>query len=306
MIATEDRRRFDDLRAAAETAFAGGDLDDACALFAEAESLALEHGEEDLADWAFCNRCTVLIELDEADAEIPKLKKILLRSRDDRNRWLAAYNTAVAYDLAGDERKAQPYAQRALELSAGAGEPVLAAATANLAGTLATRGSRFEEAEEAYRCGLGHRDRIEGDSEAYYTALLNDNLGYVLLCEERIDEGVALCETSLEALDRTTADHIRPQVLQDLCYGYLLQGALDNAGACGEQALDLAAGTADKLIVKNCLFLLAEIAVRRGDTFRARRYLRELAAYYPEVGVSEEIIDVFLATDLTTAVNLRG
>ena len=43
-----------------------------------------------------------------------------------------------------------------------------------------------------------------------------------------------------------------------------------------------------------------------GDTFRARRYLRELAAYYPEVGVSEEIIDVFLATDLTSVVNLRG
>ena len=48
------------------------------------------------------------------------------------------------------------------------------------------------------------------------------------------------------------------------------------------------------------------IDVRRGDTFRARRYLRELTAYYPEVGVSEEIIDVFLQTDLTTVVNLRG
>ena len=46
--------------------------------------------------------------------------------------------------------------------------------------------------------------------------------------------------------------------------------------------------------------------VRRGDTFGARRYLHELTAYYPEAGISEEIIDVFLATDLTTVVNLRG
>ena len=46
--------------------------------------------------------------------------------------------------------------------------------------------------------------------------------------------------------------------------------------------------------------------MRRGDTFGARRYLHELTAYYPEAGVSEEIIDVFLATDLTTVVNLRG
>ena len=49
-----------------------------------------------------------------------------------------------------------------------------------------------------------------------------------------------------------------------------------------------------------------EVAVRRGDSFGARRYLRELTTHYPEVGVSEEIIDVFLATDLTTVVNLRG
>jgi hypothetical protein len=46
--------------------------------------------------------------------------------------------------------------------------------------------------------------------------------------------------------------------------------------------------------------------VRRGDSFRARRYLRELTTHYPEVGISEELIDVFLATDLTTVVNLRG
>ena len=46
--------------------------------------------------------------------------------------------------------------------------------------------------------------------------------------------------------------------------------------------------------------------MRRGDTFKARRYLRELTAYYPGVGISEEIIDVFLATDLTSVVNLRG
>ncbi len=48
------------------------------------------------------------------------------------------------------------------------------------------------------------------------------------------------------------------------------------------------------------------IAVRRGDTFRARRFLRELTHFYPEVEMNEEIIDVFLATDLTNVVNLRG
>ena len=81
---------------------------------------------------------------------------------------------------------------------------------------------------------------------------------------------------------------------------------LDMASNCGERALELAIEHDDQQIAKNCLFLLSEIAVRRGDTFGARRYLHELTAYYPEAGISEEIIDVFLATDLTTVVNLRG
>ena len=89
-------------------------------------------------------------------------------------------------------------------------------------------------------------------------------------------------------------------------YGYLLDDRLEAAQACGEQALDLAVEHSDQLVVKNCLFLLSEIAVRRGDTFRARRFLRELAAYYPEIGVSDELVDVFLQTDLTSVVNLRG
>jgi hypothetical protein len=96
------------------------------------------------------------------------------------------------------------------------------------------------------------------------------------------------------------------ETLQDLCYGYVLADDLERAESCGLKALELAVRHSDEQIAKNCLFLLSEIAVRRGDTFKARRYLRELTAYYPESGVSEEIIDVFLATDLTTVVNLRG
>ena len=57
-----------------------------------------------------------------------------------------------------------------------------------------------------------------------------------------------------------------------------------------EKALELAIEHSDQQIAKNCLFLLSEIAVRRGDTFGARRYLHELTAYYPEVGISEAII----------------
>ena len=74
--------------------------------------------DQDGADRAFCSRCAVLIELDRGADQIPKLKEILLRSDNDRNRFHAAYCTAVAYDLSGDTEKATSYADRASTLAA--------------------------------------------------------------------------------------------------------------------------------------------------------------------------------------------
>ncbi len=300
--------RFEQLQAEARAAFTRGALERSAELFAAAERLAEEHGERDLADRACCNRCAVLIELDRAAELLPRLKRILLASRDRKNRFLAAYSIAVAADLDEQPEQAASYAGRALTLADELGEDEARARAANLVGILALRSSRFDEAEAAYRTALSlHR------GEAGYVrpmeAQEKDNLGYVLLCTDRLDEGLRLCEEACRELEAAGAEGVGDylhQTLQDLCYGYLMRGDLDRAEASGERALDLALARDDRLVVKNCLFLLGETAVRRGDPFRARRRLRELASYYPEVAISEEIIDVFLATDLTTVVNLRG
>jgi len=126
-------------------------------------------------------------------------------------------------------------------------------------------------------------------------AQVEDNLGYVMMCTNRLDEGIRSCEAARAILEEMGAEHYLYEVLQDLCYGYVLADELDHALSSGERALELAIEHNDQQIAKNCLFLLSEIAVRRGDTFGARRYLHELTAYYPEAGISEEIIDVFKA-----------
>ncbi len=299
------RERFDQLLQQAQDDFAAGDLGGSAALFAEAESLALEHGEVDLADRAFCNRCAVAIELDEAGQLIPRLKQILLRSSDTKTRWLAAYYSAVASDLDDDAERAASYSARAFELAEELGEPEPRAGSANLVGNLAMRSSRFAEAERAFSQALACHPGLDGH-QPIMRAQVRDNLGYVLMCTGRVEEGVRLCEEARATLEQLRATHYLHQTLQDLCYGYLLSDDLERAQRNGERALELASSDGDALVVKNCLFLLSETAVRSGDPFRARRYLRELAAHYPEVGVSEEIIDVFLVTDLTQVVNLRG
>jgi len=299
------RERYDELLALGERAVGADDFERAAGLFAEAESVARELGEIDLADRAFCNRCSVLVELDQGADQISKLKEILLSSGDTRNRFLAAYCTGVAYEISEDLERADTYARRATELARELGDRSLEHRSLNLVGILSARASRFDEAEQAFRRCLEAHAGAHG-YQRVAAAQVEDNLGYVMLCTDRIDEGIRRCEAARTVLEEFEAEHHMYEVLQDLCYGYVLADELDMAFSCGTEALELAITYSDELIAKNCLFLLSEIAVRRGDTFGARRYLHELTAYYPEAGVSEEIIDVFLATDLTTVVNLRG
>jgi tetratricopeptide (TPR) repeat protein len=299
------RERYDELLVAAERALGADDFERSAALFAEAEEIARRIGDVDLADRAFCNRCSVLVELDQGTDQIPKLKEILLRSSDTRNRFLAAYCTGVAYYISEDFERAQSYARRATGLAAEFGDRSLENRSLNLVGTLAARASLFEEAEDAFRRCLEAHRAGEG-YQRVMAAQVEDNLGYVLLCTERLFEGLRHCERARSVMEELGAENYLYETLQDLCYGYVLVDDLDRAKECGTRALELAIEHSDEQIAKNCLFLLSEIAVRRGDTFGARRYLHELTAYYPEAGVSEEIIEVFLATDLTTVVNLRG
>ncbi len=299
------RARYEEYLERAQEAFSRADFERAIGLFLAAEELAKEIGDTDLVDRALCRRCFVLIETGEVGGQVLRLKELFLRSADRHNRWAAAYILAVAYDVEQELDDAGQWADRATALASELEDPALVARCDNLAGALALRRSDFAEAEELFRKIL-ECDPETVRVEAENAAQVLENLGYTLICTNRLAQGIELCERACGDLDRMGAAHLLHEALQDLCYGHLLAQDFDRAQACGERALDLALEADDGLVVKNCLFLLSEIAVRRGDTFAARRYLHDLTAYYPEAGISEDIIDVFLATDLTTVVNLRG
>ena len=89
------RARYDELLILGEQAVGADDFERAVSFFSEAEAVARNLGEVDLADRAFCNRCSVLVELDRGADQIPKLKEILLSSGDTRNRFLAALKEAA-------------------------------------------------------------------------------------------------------------------------------------------------------------------------------------------------------------------
>lgn len=298
--------RFYQLLDEAQRAFSEGDLEGALGTFEAAESEARLGGDADLADRALCNACFVRIEMGQAEAVVPQLRQVFMGTLHARNRCTAAYNLAAAYINLGNLDKAFSWATRSDELAEQVDDPAVRAGSNNQVASLALRLSHYDRAEEGFHRAL---QALDGQVDAYQLAnraTVLGNLGYVMMCTDRLPEGLGLCEQARVTLEKAKADHLAYENLQDLCYGYILDDQLERAQACGEEALDLAEEYEDLQVMKNCLFLLAEIAVRRGDTFRARRFLRELSHFYPEVEMNDEIIDVFLATDLTNVVNLRG
>ncbi|NOZ93148.1 MAG: hypothetical protein GXP47_00195 [Acidobacteria bacterium] len=292
-------------RQRAEAAFAAGDVEVALDVWRQAEAGAIRRGDSERADLAFCNQAAILIDLERGEDCLPRLKRILLGSGRPRARWMASYYTGMALYMATRLQDAMGYARRALSFANELGEDAPTAATNNLVGNIAVLDSRFDEAETAYRRALAAYEGLTGYHRSM-ASLVRDNLGYVLMCTDRLDSGIELCDVSRRELELQRALHLLPQPLQDLCYGHLLDGSLQEARRHGERGLELAMETDDRLVVKNTLFLLAEVAVREGDRFRARRFLSELVRCYPEVAPDEDIIDVFLDVDLTRVVNLRG
>jgi len=296
---------YEDHRRRAEAAFASGDVETALQAWQQAEFEANRRGDGLRADLSFCNQAAILIDLERGDACLPRLKRILLGSGHPRVRWMASYYTGMALYMATKLAEAMGYARRALSFAEELGEQAPRAATSNLVGNIAVLDSRFNEAETAYREALDAYRGLDGYHRSM-ASLVRDNLGYVLMCTDRLQPGIELCDRSRRELEMQKATHLLPQPLQDLCYGHLLDGSLKEARGHGERGLELAMATDDRLVVKNTLFLLAEIAVREGDRFRARRFLTELVRCYPEVAPDDDIIDVFLDVDLTRVVNLRG
>lgn len=290
----------------AQENFAAGKLQEACECFGRAERVGRDAGLTDEADRALCNQCFVRIEMGQAQEAIPVLHRVFMSTQHPRNQCVAAYNLAAAFINTEDFPKAREWASRSQSFARDIDDPILCAGANNQAGSLALKASDFQEARQSFENALAAFQELPEARRNVGRATILDNLGYCLICEENFDEGLALCEEARAELELLQAQHVLYETLQDLCYGYILRDRLDKARQCGEEALALAEEYEDLQVMKNCLFLLAEIAVRAGNTFRARRYLRELAEFYPEIQMNEEMIDVFLMTDLTTVVNLRG
>ncbi len=291
--------------ARARAAAARGDWTEAVARYGRAAEAARRAGRDDLAERALCIRHGIQAEAGDAAAQIAPLARILLASPYPANRALAGFYAAQAAYLEDDLGRCRRLAHRALEQAELAGDGEVVGALENLLGNVALLRSEFGEARRRFLAAMRRLPRREAH-ERLMVAQVEDNLGYTMMCDGDPVAGIAHCENALAVMRTFERPPYLPQALQDLCFGELLVERPEAAEERGHEALELALERGDDDIVKNCLFLLAEAAKRRGELSRARWYLAQLNGFYPEAPDPDALLELLVRADLLEVVNLRG
>lgn len=305
----ETAENFETLRDRARDFVAKGSYREAATVYQRAADVATATGETDLADEALCGWGAAETELGNGAEVMPELRRILLGSPVDHNCCLAAYTLARAHELEGHIKKALFYARLFCDRSQYVERTGLRGLAQNLLGNLLAAEGRETEAANHYRAALN----LSQDAPPIWRAIAEGNLGYCFLSRAatsngfyrvRMREGLRLLYRSIRTFRQGGSTQYTMLPHQDLCFAHLELKRPASARRHGQRALALAEKHQDLAVVKNCLYLLGQVAMLEGDTEGARRFFAELAQrFYP---LQAGLTDVLMALDLRHVVNLRA
>jgi tetratricopeptide (TPR) repeat protein len=278
-----------------------GDFAAALEAFLEAREIAGRGTDDDLLDEADLNVAMVRLQCGDARGGEEGLREILLHTRDNRIALAAAYNLASSLRKQGRHDKALAYGRRALERAREVGTADALAMAHNLMGNILLGQSYLDEALAQYEIALGLRRSQPGDTR-YSRAILLENLGYCLLLQRRLGEGLNRVREALDLARQVGDRRSEAECLQDLCYGLLLAGDHAEAREAGESALRLAREASYRDVEENCHYLLGELGTRTGDTNLRDEHFRHLQSQHPEIPLLE---DFLCAVDVTQIITLK-
>ena len=288
------------LRNLAERAFSAGQLEESEQRIEQWLEVARASGDGVLIDRALCVRSAVRLERGCLEEAISTLSRILLRSAESENRFLAAYTLARAHDRRKDWKKSLFYARLALESATNLERHDWIATSENQIGNLQLTSSYFEEAIESFEKAL----EILPDSLSVERAAIKDNLGYCYTILGRPSAGFRYLFESLRTLRSLGARWYEVRTRISLSFAYLEVERPDRSLRHGLTALALAEELDDQESVKSCLFLLGEAAKLLGNDLGAQSYFRRLQeAYYPH---ETQLTDVLMVVDARSMVNLKA
>jgi tetratricopeptide (TPR) repeat protein len=284
----------EDLRQQALALVREGEYEQALARYDEARAVA---DDDDLRELITINKADAMIALERSGPEVAELARVIMRRRNVRHVYLAAYALQYKYRLENELKRALFYGQLALRTAEEAGEPAWRRVVLLELGTIYELDSQIATAIEHIEASLGiEEESAENRDQQISRAYALENLGYCLMLDGKVPEGLAKVHEALEILQDPIG---RAEAFVDLCYGYLETGEYEKARAFGELGLDIAR---DSRQIRNAHYLLGEACYKSGDVEAADFHFTELARFYPEF---RNLKHLLYAIDLRSMVNLK-
>lgn len=297
LSSTTDRPTADRIEQLRQEALAGvraGDYEDALALYDEALRLATD---DEVRELITINKADAMIALERSGPEVQELARVIMRRRNLRHVYLAAYALQYKHRLESDLKRAHFYGQLALRTADEANEPSWRRIVLLELGNIYELDSHIATAIECFEesLAISEESATNKDKDLSHAYAL-ENLGYCLLLDGKLDEGLARVH---EALERLSDPVGRAEAYIDLCYGYIEKGNVPRARFYGEAGLEIAR---DPRQVRNAHYLLGEAAYKMGDIEDAELHFDELAKFYPQF---RNLKSLLFAIDLRSMVNLK-
>ncbi len=284
----------EELRRAALARVREGEFEIALSLFDEALAMA---ATEEMRELVTINKADALIALERSGPEVQELPRVIMRRRNLRHVYLAAYALQYKHRLENDLKRAMFYGQLALRTSEEANEPAWRRLVLLELGNIYELDSQIATAIEYFKESIAIADEWADnpDKDLSHSYAL-ENLGYCLLLQGELEEGLAHVHEALQTL----VDPIgRAEAYIDLCYGYIEAGDHEKARFYGEAGLEVAK---EPRQIRNAHYLLGEACYKAGDTENASFHFDELSKFYPEF---RNLKNLLFAIDLRSMVNLK-
>ncbi|HUJ12257.1 MAG TPA: tetratricopeptide repeat protein, partial [Thermoanaerobaculia bacterium] len=253
--------------------------------------------DEETRELITINKADAMIAIERSGPEVQALPTIVMRRRNLRHVYLAAYALVFKYRMEKELKRAAFYGQLALQTAQEANEALWKIGALNELASIYDADSKFAQAIECGEQAIALIEQLDDPSEhrlAYGLAV--ENLGASKLLNDDLEEGIALIE---KAMPFIAAPMHLAEANIDLCFGYLGLEKLDEARRLGEAALELAS---EPRQIRNAHYLLGEVAYKLGDIDLAEFHFDKLAAFYPDF---RHLKSLLFAIDLRSMVNLK-
>jgi tetratricopeptide (TPR) repeat protein len=286
--------RAEEIRLSALESVRQGEYEEALGLYDQALALVVDDEARELIT---INKADAMIAIERSGPEVQELPRVIMKRRNLRHVYLAAYALQYKYRIENDLKRARFYGQLALRTAEDANEPSWRRIVLLELGVICELDSQIASAIEFFTesLAISEESAANRDKDLSYSYAL-ENLGYCHLLEGRVDQGIAMIHEALELLTDPIG---RAEAYVDLCYGYVELGAFERARLYGEAALEL---SKDSRQIRNAHYLLGEASYKAGDSEGASFHFDELARHYPEF---RNLKNLLFAIDLRSMVNFK-